>query len=113
MDKDKEITGQWHLDKRVPLALIFAIMANIATTIWWAASLSSAVDQDRANIEMLRNEMLNQQKNGQHNTERIIRIEAAIESLTKTVEQEAMSIRDLRQMMTNIITTPDETRKRQ
>ena len=34
---------QWHLDKRVPIAIIFAIMAQTASVAWWAARLDSRV----------------------------------------------------------------------
>lgn len=33
----------WHLDKRVPIALILAIAVQTATAIWWAAALDSRV----------------------------------------------------------------------
>ena len=34
----------WHLDKRVPVALIIAILLQTAGAIWWAANISSRVD---------------------------------------------------------------------
>lgn len=36
---------QWHLDKRVPIALIFAIMVQSASAIWWAAGISERMAQ--------------------------------------------------------------------
>ena len=36
------MTG-WHLDKRVPLALILTIMIQTAAGIWWAATISARV----------------------------------------------------------------------
>lgn len=33
----------WHLDKRVPLALIFTIFIQTAGLVWWASSLSERV----------------------------------------------------------------------
>lgn len=38
-------TEQWHLDKRVPLALIVTIAVQTAGAIWWAASMSERMDQ--------------------------------------------------------------------
>lgn len=35
----------WHLDKRVPIALIFAIFVQSATAVWWAASISERMEQ--------------------------------------------------------------------
>lgn len=35
--------GPWHLDKRVNLALILAIMAQTGGGFWWAASINERV----------------------------------------------------------------------
>ena len=32
----------WHLDRRVPLALIIAIIAQTAAAIWWAAGIDAS-----------------------------------------------------------------------
>lgn len=42
-----ERAEQWHLDKRVPIALIFAIMVQSASAIWWAASMSERMNEKR------------------------------------------------------------------
>jgi hypothetical protein len=34
----------WHLDKRVPLALIMTIVIQTAGLVWWASSLSERVN---------------------------------------------------------------------
>lgn len=34
----------WHLDKRVPIALIVAMLAQIGTFVWFASGLSHRVD---------------------------------------------------------------------
>ena len=34
---------EWHLDKRVPIALILAILVQTATVIWWARGLDARV----------------------------------------------------------------------
>ena len=35
----------WHLDKKVPLAMIFAIAMQTALGVWWAAGLAASVTQ--------------------------------------------------------------------
>lgn len=35
----------WHLDRKVPLALIFTIAMQTGLGVWWAASLSSEVSR--------------------------------------------------------------------
>lgn len=36
---------KWHLDRRVPLALIATIAFQTAAALWWASSLNIRVDQ--------------------------------------------------------------------
>lgn len=40
----------WHLDKRVPISLIFALLLQTAGMVWWAASLSSRVEVNAREI---------------------------------------------------------------
>lgn len=43
-DQQSRNPSSWHLDKRVPVALIVALAVHAMTTIWWAASLTSRVE---------------------------------------------------------------------
>lgn len=36
--------GAWHLDKRIPIALIFTLIVQTGVAVWWMADLSSRVD---------------------------------------------------------------------
>jgi Tfp pilus assembly protein PilO len=36
---------QWHLDKRVPVAIIFAILIQTAGAVWWASNMTERMDQ--------------------------------------------------------------------
>lgn len=42
---------QWHLDKRVPVAIIFAIFIQSMGGIWWASSLNERTAQIERRIE--------------------------------------------------------------
>ena len=35
--------NQWHLDKRVPIALIITILSGYAGFVWWASDMNSRV----------------------------------------------------------------------
>ena len=35
----------WHLDKRVPIALIFTIMMQSGAAVWWAAGITERMEQ--------------------------------------------------------------------
>lgn len=41
----------WHLDKRVPIALIATIIVQTGTIIWWAATTSARVEHLEKKVE--------------------------------------------------------------
>ncbi|HEV8033407.1 hypothetical protein [Yoonia sp.] len=43
----------WHLDKRVPIALIFAIAVQTGGALWWAASIQARVGANETAVERL------------------------------------------------------------
>lgn len=43
----------WHLDKRVPIALIVTIIVQTGGMIWWASGLTHRVDQHGREIAAL------------------------------------------------------------
>ena len=44
-DTDSEGSGKsWHLDRRVPIALILAILLQSGCALWWASSINTRVD---------------------------------------------------------------------
>ena len=45
----------WHLDKRVPVALIVALFMQTAGAVWWAASIQGRLDtleRDESRVEV-------------------------------------------------------------
>ncbi len=46
--QDPASAGGWHLDKRVPIALIITLLIQAGGAVWWAATTSgriSAIEQ--------------------------------------------------------------------
>lgn len=43
MASKRETEAYWHLDKRVPVALILTMASWIITTVWWASALDNRV----------------------------------------------------------------------
>lgn len=79
----------WHLDRKVTVSLIFALLANAATTIWWASSISAAVAT--LNVTDTRHEILlnNLSIGRESNASRITSLEAnkiAIETKLGRIE---------------------------
>lgn len=44
----------WHLDKRVPLAFIFALIFQTATAGWYIANIDGRIEQNTRDIVALR-----------------------------------------------------------
>lgn len=52
-DDGQQPGGGWHLDKRVPLAIIVSILAQTGGIIWWA----SAIDRRVTELELTKTEI--------------------------------------------------------
>lgn len=46
--------GGWHLDKRLPIALIVTLFVQSAAIIWWAATTSARLDQVETHVNGLK-----------------------------------------------------------
>lgn len=65
---------RWHLDRRVPMATIFAILLQTAGVIWWGSSLNERVNQLEAKAVV-----------SQPLADRTTRMEVKIENIEKVV----------------------------
>ena len=50
---DKPASEPWHLDLRVPIALILAIIGQTAGAVWWASTISGAVADHARRVALL------------------------------------------------------------
>lgn len=75
-DLGEPVTSGWHLDKRVPIALVLAIMVQSAGMVWWGATLSARV----ATLE-------EKSVAGSGQPERLVKVETQVEGLTKTMDR--------------------------
>jgi Tfp pilus assembly protein PilO len=50
LQDDHMAENHWHLDKRVPVAIIVAIFLQTAGAIWWAATIEGRVTANEAQI---------------------------------------------------------------
>lgn len=75
MHIDSDDNGRaWHLDKRVPIALIFTIAAQTMAIVWWAATASARLDQLERQVNL-----------SAPQAERVIRLEAKMDSLVESI----------------------------
>ena len=61
----------WHLSKSVPLSIIFAVVAQTVTLVWFIAGLNASID---------------------NNARDIVRHETRLESLETSVQNQAISV---------------------
>lgn len=66
----------WHLDKRVPVAIIVAIVVQTAGMVWWASSLSERV-----------NTLERQAQSSAPQVERIVRLETQLEAIREGIAE--------------------------
>lgn len=51
MTEIEDHSREWHLDKRVPITLIVAILIQSAAAIWWVSTYSTKTDQRLKHVE--------------------------------------------------------------
>jgi cell division protein FtsB len=61
----------WHLSKSVPLSIIFAVVAQTVTLVWFIAGLNASIE---------------------NNARDIVRHETRLESLETSVQNQAISV---------------------
>lgn len=68
--------NQWHLDKRVPIALIVTLVLQSAAIVWWASGVEARVNANTRELEE------------QSDTrERLVRIETILERLERRLDE--------------------------
>jgi len=77
----------WHLDKRVPVALIFAILAQTSAAIWWASSLSARVDQHDARLGRVENAAAARDKEQHHMAVSLARLDERLVTQTQILQR--------------------------
>lgn len=79
--------SQWHLDKRVPVAMILAIVIQTGGAVWWAAQQSAATDTLKARV--IRLETQNEQRDDQMRaiSDRLARLEENAKNQLRTLER--------------------------
>ena len=66
----EEIDAAWHLDKKVPIAMIMAIVFQTGGMVWWAASASERLNALERKAELAAPQ-----------AERLARVETKLESV--------------------------------
>lgn len=77
--------GAWHLDRRVPIALILTLMIQTGGALWWAATATARLEQVEKRIEM-----------SAPVTEKVIRVETKLEAISEAIQELKLLLRQRR-----------------
>jgi hypothetical protein len=75
----------WHLDRRVPVALIFAILTQGAVGIWWVSNIGAQVQEHEKRLTKFEEASARETQLLSSVNERLARIEEAILNLKAEV----------------------------
>ena len=73
---DGDDNTKWHLDRRVPIALILTIAIQTGSGIWWAAGVNARVEQ-----------LERQVVGAAPHVERIVRLETKMDAIFSTLAE--------------------------
>lgn len=82
MAKSRYAVEQWHLDKKVPVALITALIIQTAAAIWWASGVEARVKVLEAQLITFAPQ-----------PERLARVETKIETVLQNIAELRMWLR--------------------
>jgi hypothetical protein len=77
----------WHLDKKVPIALIITLVLQAAAFIWWAASQSALINLHERRLDTAERRIDSGDGRSQVLSEKIVRIEANTESIVSSINR--------------------------
>lgn len=97
--------GAWHLDKRIPIALIFSLIVQTATIVWWASNISSRLDR-AVEVNSIQDNRLERAEAGLSaqavsNATLTAQLTAVRESLLEVKNAQAETLRILRDQVKN------------
>jgi uncharacterized coiled-coil protein SlyX len=86
-------TKEWHLEKKVTLGLIIALVLNIGSSVWWASALNSQVLAQQKSLDSQAGQ-INAIITAQAGVgERLAKMESAIGYQTKALDRIEESLR--------------------
>jgi len=80
---DDERVSDWHLDKRIPIALILTLLFQGATAIWWASGVSADLDRMGQDIAQLKRE----DRERAERWDRLIVLETELKNISTTINK--------------------------
>lgn len=78
--------SSWHLDKRVPLALITTSLLQIVTIVWIASQMFSGIGMNKENISKLDTAVSSLQREANTQAVQLGRIEEGISGMRRDIQ---------------------------
>ena len=82
----------WHLDRRVPLALILTIALQTAGAVWWASALSSQVQNHERRIDVAEKVISRHADDDKRMSELLGRMDERMAAVQRSVEDRMTAI---------------------
>lgn len=84
---EEDRRAEWHLDRRVTIALIAALLAHGAGTVWWASRLTSTVETHSARLAEIDTERREQRRYTGQVDDRLARLEERLAQQTDLLRE--------------------------
>lgn len=75
----------WHLDKKVPITIVTALVVQTIALVWQASALNSAVKQNATNIEETTKRVSDMEIRERETGKMMAKVETMLENLQHTV----------------------------
>ena len=79
----KTLMTDWHLDKKVPIALIFAIFVQTMAGVWWASDVAARVSEQEHKSTAIAEYMDKQSDDSQRIRETLARLDERVKQQTE------------------------------
>lgn len=87
----------WHVDKRIPLALILVIVIQTGGAFWWASGVQSAIENAKENRDRLELRLTRVELARDDISARLIRLEEKLSGTNSTLDEILRTVRRLKE----------------
>ena len=98
------LSQDWHLDKKVPLAMIFAIAAQFAGVIWVASSMNERLLQVETKIGTFALQASNDRQELMQQSEEIAVLASQMRNTNETIRQLRDEVRVTNELLRQMLT---------
>lgn len=78
--------NQWHLDKRVPVTLIVALLVHAGATVWWGSAINARVGHIESYIEDAKRASAAAMVEERDRSNRLVRLETHMQNIWKELQ---------------------------